>query len=124
MPLAIFAQAQDPVVDWDDLRERLPELMALFSGGVLVAMFIAGRLAKWWNVTRKWPKIILYSIVGFGLAWLGHWWNLGYLAGITWWETLLWGIGTGVAVNGVMEVELLRTLIMIIINYIKSKLNF
>ena len=62
----------------------------------------------------KMPSIviqILSWIVGIGICMFGWWQHLGFLDGLDWYIALLYGLGSGLAANGIADTGLIQWII-------------
>ena len=71
----------------------------------------------------KMPSIviqILSWVLGIAICMFGWWQNLGFLAGMEWWIALLYGLGSGLAANGIADTNLIQWIIGLFVHK-KSK---
>lgn len=54
---------------------------------------------------------IVSWVVGIGITMLGWWQHLGFLDGIEWYIALLYGLGSGLAANGIADTGLIEWVI-------------
>ena len=81
-------------------------------------------LAGWINAKVKaagFGKQAVSWLVSIALSIVGWYFNLGYLAGLTWWQVLICGIGTGLAANGLFDITIIKSIIYAIFNSKKAK---
>lgn len=62
---------------------------------------------KWAVQLTSWLTGIWLSVAGWALS-------LGFLAGLIWWEALLWGLGASMVANSVADAQTVQTLIELI----------
>ena len=54
---------------------------------------------------------IVSWVVGIGITMFGWWQHLGFLDGIEWYIALLYGLGSGLAANGIADTGLIEWVI-------------
>ena len=73
-------------------------------------------LPGWANQLMSWGISIL-------VCFFGWFFDLGILADTNWWQTLIVGIGTGLAANGVFDIEIVKQFLELIFGKINKKEN-
>lgn len=58
----------------------------------------------------NWAKILISWVTGIILGFFAWGFDLGMFAGLEWWQTLLWGLGAGLASNGIWDSGLIEWL--------------
>lgn len=62
------------------------------------------------NLKGVWTQVVAWA-VGIGLCMFGWWQQLGFLEGIEWYIALLYGLGSGLAANGLADTGLIEWMI-------------
>jgi len=114
--------AQDVPTSWQDLYDNYGVFFATYLGIAGVAMFLGEivlRLLQW---ARKIEKVLTIWVLAIALSYFGMLANIGFLAEASWWETLLWGLLSGLVANGVWSsnAAFLKTFVEIVIKLIKD----
>lgn len=101
-----------------DITTMFGTLAAIVAVVPIITQFIKKLinkdLANWANQLISWAVSIIICYVGW-------FFDLGILADVNWWQTLIIGIGTGLAANGVFDIELVKQLLALIFGKIKDK---
>ena len=66
-------------------------------------------------------SVILSWVIGVAIALFGWWMELGFLAGEEWYIALLYGLGSGLAANGLAATGLVQWIITLFASKIKKK---
>ena len=121
--LNLFGQEVIPPEGWGDLYENYGEFFLTYLGVAGIAMFLGEYVIRLLRATQKWQKVTLIFILAVGVSFIGNGINIGYLAEATWYETILWGVLSGVAANGLFSSNLLwlRSGVEYTISLIKKK---
>ena len=108
---------------WADLYDNYGVFFATYLGLAGVAMFLSEYVIRLLKFEKNLPKIVTVFILAVGVSFLGMVINVGHLAEATWWETLIWGLLTGIAANGIWSSNLafLKTIVEFLIGLIKAK---
>jgi len=115
--------SQTVPASWQDLYENYGVFLATYLGIAGVAMFLGEFVIRLLKLTTKFTKVVAVWVLAVGVSFLGMAINVGYLAEATWWETLMWGMLSGVAANGLFgaNIAFLKTAVEFIIGLIKAK---
>ena len=87
-------------------------------GFVLVVTDVIIRIFK---TEKKIDKQITAWSLSIGLSLLGYFLNQGMFAELTWWASILTGIGAGLSANGLASVEKVKAGLDIILNWLGKK---
>lgn len=68
----------------------------------------------------SWINQLLSWIVGLTISFFGWFFNLGILSDLTWWQSLVIGIGASLAANGVFDINLVKQLLQLIFGKFKK----
>ncbi len=122
--LPILAQDVVPPSSWQDLYDNYGIFFSTYLGIAGIAMFLGEIVIRLLKLAIKWQKVTAVFILAMAVSLVGNYvLNIGYLADITWWETLLWGALSGVAANGFFSgnIMFLKSLVEWLIGFILSK---
>ena len=78
-----------------------------------IKKLIKKEIPGWANQLISWGVSIL-------VCFFGWFFDLGFLADINWWQTLIIGFGTGLAANGVYDIEIIKQILGIIFGKINK----
>ena len=92
------------VVDYSSAFGSLAALVAMIP---VIVEAIKGLLPK---LPRLVTQLAAW-VVGVGLCLFGWWQGLGFLEGVEWYVALLYGLGSGLAANGIADTGLIDWLI-------------
>lgn len=123
MGLNLFSQEVIPPNSWSDLYENYSTFLLSYAGIAGVAMFLGESLIRLLKATVKWQKVTIVIIIAIIVSFIGNLVNIGYLAEATWWETILWGILSGIAATGLWSSNLagLKNILEYLVSFIKKK---
>lgn len=112
--------------NWTNIVMMLMTLLAGVLGYAdagAVFLTFATLIAATWGTTQlikqinNFPQVAIQItswLVGIALAAGGWFLNFGFLAGLIWWEALLWGFGASMVANSVADAQTVQTLIELI----------
>lgn len=92
------------VVDYSSAFGSLAALVAMIP---VIVEAVKGLLPK---LPRLVTQLTAW-VVGVGLCLFGWWQGLGFLDGVEWYVALLYGLGSGLAANGIADTGLIDWLI-------------
>ena len=122
--VALFAQEVIPDIgDWKALYENFFALMATWVGVAGIAIFLGEFFIRVIPIVRKFWKKTIVILLAVVFSFLGMAANIGYLSEAVWYETVIWGIATGLIASGIwsQNFAFLKTLIELLIGFIKDK---
>lgn len=105
----IFAQGSE--VEVPDYAQGFETFTALVAITPIVTEFIKRFIP---NMNGIWTQVTSW-IIAIVVSMFGWYFNLGFLADINWWQALLYGIGAGLASNGIASTGLVEWLVNLII---------
>lgn len=88
-----------------------------------LAMFLGEFVIRWLKATERWQKVVIVWILSIGCSLFSMAVSVGYLAGVIWWEAVIWGVLSGVAANGFFggNIMFLKSIVEWAISYLKAK---
>ena len=92
----------------------LTEVFASLGSLALVVPVIVQFIKRWIELESDFAKQLTAWIVAFGLVVLGKVLSLGFLVGIDWIETLLYGLALGLISNGVFDIAIIKSFLQTI----------
>ena len=110
--VALLAQDVEPPADWTALIEGFSVWFGTFAGLAAAATFLSGVVNGLVKAQNKFLRQALAWVVGIALAALGNIVNVGFLAEAPWLMTIVYGLGAGLAANGLFDVTLIRAIIL------------
>jgi hypothetical protein len=119
----MLGQVIEVPASWQDLYDNYGVFFATFLGVAGVAAFIGEYVIRLLKSDVDWHKVAIVWVLAIGVSFFGNGVNIGYLAEATWWETIFWGMLSGMAANGIWSSNLLffKTVVEFLIGMIKSK---
>ena len=103
IPVAFAQDVGDPV-------EVLTMGFGSFAAMVAIIPFVTQLIKK---AIPNAPSLVFQVIswgIGFVLALIGWYFNLGFLAGIEWYIALLYGLGAGLISNGIFDTGIINAI--------------
>lgn len=94
----------ETVGDYDTVFLSLSAIVAVIP---LVVEIVKGFFPSMEGIVTQ----IVSWVVGVGITMFGWWQNLGFLDGIEWYIALLYGLGSGLAANGLADTGLIEWVI-------------
>lgn len=106
--VSLMAQevATEPVPDMD-YNGVFASLVAIVAAVPFVVEVVKGFFPKMNALVTQ----ILSWVVAVALCMFGWWQHLGFLDGLDWYIALLYGLGSGLAANGIADIGLVQWLI-------------
>lgn len=111
-----LAQTENIVIPDTGMQGFFVSMAAIIPLITFIAGWINARIK-----TVRFGKQAVSWLVSIALSIAGWYFNLGYLAGLTWWQVLICGIGTGLAANGLFDITIIKSIVYAIFNSKKVK---
>lgn len=127
MVTGIVAFGQSDVVipsDWSDLYNNYGVYFATAGGVAGIAAFLGELVIRWLKLLVKWQKVLVVWVLAVVASFVGAFvLNVGYLAEATWWETVIWGVFSGLLANGIWSSNALfiKSILEFLVGLIKAK---
>jgi len=104
LALTVPDAAVEITQDYDTIFLSLSAIVAVIP---LVVEIVKGFFPSMGGIMTQ----IVSWVVGVGITMFGWWQNLGFLDGIEWYIALLYGLGSGLAANGLADTGLIEWVI-------------
>lgn len=104
VPLMAQTVADVPATDYDAVFASLAAIVAVIPVVVEAVKALIPKLPSWAVQVLSW-------VIGIAVCMFGWWQELGFLAGQEWYIALLYGLGSGIAANGVADTGLIQWII-------------
>lgn len=118
-PVMVFAQG-DLVLPGINIEQYFLTLGAMIPA----VLFLTSGVKKLIPDLKGFAAQFLSWFFAVGLAFLGWWLHIGLFADITiWWHVLLYGLGLGLASNGIFKIEIILILLQVLTLEPKRKVN-
>ena len=107
--LLVFGQGITLLGDFD-INAVFATLGGLAAGSVIIsAAFI-----KLFKATKSWVRQLISWLVPIALMVAGNLLNIGFMSEFTWLMTVAYGLGAGLASNGIYDIEKVQALLALI----------
>jgi hypothetical protein len=124
--IVAFGQTTVPTIpDWTDLYENYGVYFATAGGIAGIAMFLGELVIRVLKLAVKWQKVAIIWVLSVVASFVGAFvLNVGYLAEATWWETVIWGVFSGLLANGIWSsnVAFIKSILEFLVELIKAKI--
>lgn len=104
LALTVPDAAVEITQDYDTIFLSISAIVAVIP---LVVEIVKGFFPSMGGIMTQ----IVSWVVGVGITMFGWWQNLGFLDGIEWYIALLYGLGSGLAANGLADTGLIEWVI-------------
>lgn len=112
--LSLPLMAQDtvnPPTNWVELFGNINVWLASLAGVAAVTVFLAAVLNKLFKITVGiWKQVVAWG-VALVLLVVGNVVNLGFMADMNWWQTLIYGVATGFVANGIFDISVIQAIL-------------
>lgn len=108
----VFSQDVEPPTGWLEVIENFSSWFGLFAGLAALGTFVSGFFNGLLKVTNGFVRQLIAWAVCILLALLGNLVNLGFLAESGWLITVIYGLGAGLAANGIFDVPVIHAFIL------------
>lgn len=105
--IPLMAQVVNPDPETIDYGAVFGSLVAIVAVIPVVMETVKGFFPKMPSLVTQ----LLSWVVGIGICMFGWWQELGFLAGLEWYVALLYGLGSGLAANGIADTGLIQWVI-------------
>lgn len=105
--LAVVAGSSEVAVETPDYNAVFLSLSALVATIPFVVEIVKGFFP---SLKGIWTQVVSW-LVAIGLCMFGWWQHLGIFDGIEWYIALLYGLGSGLAANGIADIGLVQWVI-------------
>ena len=105
-----FGQTVEPPVNWLDLLANINVWLASLAGVAAVTVFLAGfvnTLLKFEGFIKQLTAWVVATIIIV----IGNLLNMGFMAELNIWNTLIYGLAAGLIANGIFDIELVKAIL-------------
>jgi hypothetical protein len=110
LSLPIIAQVVEPPTNWLDLLANINKWLGSLAGIAAVTVFLAAAVNTLLK-TAGFMKQIVAWIIAIILLGVGNLVNMGFMAELNWFHTIIYGIAAGFIANGIFDIELVKLLL-------------
>lgn len=104
LPVMAEGTATDPSTDYDAVFVSLAAIVAVIPVVVEGIKALFPKMPSWTLQVLSW-------VIGIAICMFGWWQSLGFLSGLDWYIALLYGLGSGLAANGIADTGLVQWII-------------
>lgn len=104
LPVMAESTVTDPSTDYDAVFVSLAAIVAV------IPVVVEGIKALFPKM-QSWTLQVLSWVIGIAICMFGWWQSLGFLSGLDWYIALLYGLGSGLAANGIADTGLVQWII-------------
>jgi len=111
--VAIFAQDPipvDPPNNWLDLFANFNTWLASLAGVAAVTVFLAAAVNTLFKTVGFWKQVVAWAISIILLV-VGNLVNLGFMAELTWLNTIIYGVAAGFVANGIFDLPFILSVL-------------
>jgi len=108
--LPTFGQAVDPPTNWLELFANINVWLGSLAGVAAVTVFLAAFLNTLFK-TAGFMKQIVAWLVALVLIIVGNLVNIGFMAELSWLNTIIYGVAAGLVANGFFDIELVKMIL-------------
>jgi hypothetical protein len=110
IPVAMFAQVVEPPTNWLDLVANMNTWLASLAGVAAVTVFLAAAVNTLFKITGFWKQLVAWGISILLLV-AGNLLNMGFMAQLTWLNTLIYGVAAGFIANGIFDIAFIKSIL-------------
>jgi len=112
MVIAIPAIAQEiePPTNWLDLFANINIWLGSLAGVAAVTVFLAAVVNTLFGFTGFLKQLTAW-IIAIILLVVGNFVNMGFMAELNWFHTIIYGLAAGFVANGIFDIELVKTIL-------------
>lgn len=99
LPVMAESTVTDPSTDYDAVFVSLAAIVAVIPVVVEGIKALFPKMPSWTLQVLSW-------VIGIAICMFGWWQSLGFLSGLDWYIALLYGLGSGLAANGIADTGL------------------
>jgi hypothetical protein len=110
LPLLMIAQVIEPPANWLDLFANIDKWIGTIAGVSAVTIFLAAAINTLLK-TVGFVKQLVAWLVAIAVLVVGNLVNMGFMADLNWWHTLIYGVAAGFVSNGIFDIELVKKLL-------------
>ncbi len=110
--------------DWADLYNNYGVYFATAGGIAGIAAFLGELVIRLLKFVKDWQKIATVWVIAVAASFVGAFvLNVGFLAEASLWETVIWGVFSGLLANGIWSsnVAFIKTILEFLVGLVKAK---
>ncbi len=104
LPIVAQETGTGPGTDYDTVFASLAAIVAVIPVVVEGIKALFPKMPSWVSLALSW-------VIGIVVCMFGWWQDLGFLSGLDWYIALLYGLGSGLAANGIADTGFVQWLI-------------
>jgi len=121
VPLLAFSQDVNPPENVIDLITQLNVYMASLAGIAAMSAFLGSLILGLFKPPKGFVRMIIVWVISIVIMILSNVFNYGFAAEFTWFACILYGLGAGLAANGLSTVAGVHTILEVIEAIFKKK---
>lgn len=108
--LPTFGQVVEPPTNWLSLFANINVWLGSLAGIAAVTVFLAGVVNTLLKTSGFWKQIVAW-IIAIILLVVGNLLNMGFMAELNIWLTIVYGLAAGFVSNGIFDIELVKAIL-------------
>lgn len=113
LSIPLIAQNVDPPTDWADAFANINVWLGSLAGVSALTVFLASAVNRLFSFSGFIKQLVAW-VIAVIILFLGNLVNLGFMAELNWWHTLIYGLAAGFIANGLFDVEFMKTLLKVL----------
>ena len=114
LSIPLVAQVVSPPTDWLDLFANVDTWLGSLVGIAAVTVFLTAAVNTLLKVQKGWIKQVVAMIVSLVLLGIGNVINMGFMAELNLWHTIVYGLAGGLLANGIFDITLIRAILRLL----------
>jgi len=110
LTIPVIAQVIEPPVGWLDLFAGIDKWLGSLAGIAAVTVFLAAAVNTLLK-TKGFVKQLVAWIIAIILLVIGNLVNMGFMAELSWLNTIIYGIAAGFLANGIFDMPLILSIL-------------
>ena len=110
LSIPVIAQVIEPPVGWLDLFAGIDKWLGSLAGIAAVTVFLAAAVNTLLK-TKGFVKQLVAWIIAIILLVIGNLVNMGFMAELSWLNTIIYGIAAGFLANGIFDMPLILSIL-------------
>ena len=110
LSIPVIAQVIEPPVGWLDLFADIDKWLGSLAGIAAVTVFLAAAVNTLLK-TKGFMKQLVAWLIAIILLVIGNLVNMGFMAELSWLNTIIYGIAAGFLANGIFDMPLILSIL-------------
>jgi len=110
LSISIFAQDVTPPASWLDLFANFNTWLASLAGVAAVTVFLSAAVNTLFKTTGFIKQLVAW-VVAILLLVIGNLVNLGFMAEMSWLNTIIYGVAAGFLANGIFDLQFIKSVL-------------